>query len=402
MRFNFDLALKNLKKRPGRTVALVLLIAFLAFTIFSGSIIVLGLQNGLDNYESRLGADIVVVPNSAVSHGSLDDIMLQGITGNYYMRGADYTKIKNMEGINKVTAQFFLASAKASCCSTRVQIIGFDPETDFLILPWIQETYSKTINDGDIIVGANLNIPLDKRITFYNKEYTVVAQLAKTGTGLDSAVYTNMATIQQMAQDASTLTESDAFADIDIKTAVSAVFIKVKQGYEITSVSDDINIHVTKVKATAAKSMVSDIASGLSSVSKIIGILIAVMWVLSIVVLFIAFVMINNERKKEFALLRIVGASGNMVGKLLITESSLLCGFGAVVGLILSMVITLPLSNTLKTMLNLPYLLPKALIIVLIGLASIIATTIVGILSAYITSNKFAKQEAGLLLKEDA
>lgn len=71
MKFSRYLSIKNLKRKPARTAALVILTAFLAFAIFGGSVIVASLQNGLSSYRSRLGADIIVVPNEARSKGTL-------------------------------------------------------------------------------------------------------------------------------------------------------------------------------------------------------------------------------------------------------------------------------------------------------------------------------------------
>ena len=88
MRFEHDLAIKNLRRKPARTVALVLLAAFLSMSIFGGSMIVLSLRNGLRSYEARLGADIVVVPYEAQTKGTLESILLQGIPGYFYMCSA--------------------------------------------------------------------------------------------------------------------------------------------------------------------------------------------------------------------------------------------------------------------------------------------------------------------------
>ena len=71
-----SLAFKNLRKRPGRTAALVILSAFLCFAALAGSLFVSGLKSGLDSLETRLGADIMVVPYEAATKGSLSDIIL--------------------------------------------------------------------------------------------------------------------------------------------------------------------------------------------------------------------------------------------------------------------------------------------------------------------------------------
>ena len=231
MSFTSKIAVKNIIGKPFRTFVMLLLVIFLSLTLFTGAITMLSLRNGLMAYKARLGADIIVVPTSAAGHGSVDDIFLQGITGNYYMNGKLCQKVLDIEGIEASTTQFYLTSAKASCCSTRVQIIGFDPETDFSITPWIKENYKGGLADGEIIVGSNVNVPADKKITFYGKTYKVAAQLDKTGTGLDSAVYTNISTIRQMAEDSVITNMNTAFDGVNIDTAASAILIKVADGY---------------------------------------------------------------------------------------------------------------------------------------------------------------------------
>ena len=73
-----------------------------------------------------------------------------------------------------------------------------------------------------------------------------------------------MATVRQMAKNADRLLETSPFQGVDIETTTSAVLIKVAEGYTIEEVADDINIHITKVEAKMAKSMVSDISEGLN------------------------------------------------------------------------------------------------------------------------------------------
>ena len=95
MKFAKNLALKNMKRKPGRTAALILLAAFLAFSVFGGSLVIMSLQNGLTSYEARLGADIIIVPNQARSHGSIESILLQGIPGYFYMDDSILEKARN-------------------------------------------------------------------------------------------------------------------------------------------------------------------------------------------------------------------------------------------------------------------------------------------------------------------
>lgn len=401
MRFAFDTAIKNIKKKPFRAAAMVILVLFLSFTVFTGAFTVISLQRGLDSYQLRLGADIVVIPNSAKGHGSVDDILLQGITGNYYMAGKEVEKVRAIEGISEITTQFFLTSAKTSCCSVKVQIIGFDPDTDFSIQPWISESYADRVADGDIIAGSSITVPADRTITFYGQEYRVAAQLAETGTGLDSAVYVNMNTMKEMASNAARLLETSPFQGVDINTAASAVLIRVAKGYEISDVTDDINIHITKVQASSARNMISQISEGLGGVSRVIGLLVGAVWVLALIILITVFILVSNERRKEFAILRIMGASRKMLFKIMGCESLLISTAGAVLGLIIAGLLLLSLSGSLKEMLGLPLLTPGTGTVIVLCICAFAAAVLAGLITALVSARRITKSETGLLLRED-
>ncbi|MBR1456732.1 MAG: FtsX-like permease family protein [Oscillospiraceae bacterium] len=401
MRFASTLALKNIKRKPGRSVIMILLAAFLAFSIFAGSLVVLSLRNGLASYEARLGADVVVVPYEAQTKGALESILLQGIPGYFYMDESAMEKIRGMEGVEIATPQFYLASAKAGCCSVALQLIGFDPETDFTIQPWIQESYSGTVGYGDVIVGNHVSLPLNHSLTFYNQELRVVAQLDETGTGLDNAVYASMDTVRDVIKNAESL-GFRYLGKVSADKAISSVMVKVADGYSTEAVMNDINVHVRKVEATQSKSMISSIAAGLSNVSRIITLLTVMIWILAIVILAVVFVLIANERKKEFAILRIVGASRQMLSRMLLTESALISAVGSVLGVGLAALVAFPFTDLIRTRLNLPYLLPDAGTVAALVLGALLASVLAGSLSSAVSARKLSRNDAGLVLREGA
>lgn len=401
MKFERTLALRNMKRRPVRTAAMILLAAFLAFSVFAGSMIVTSLQNGLRSYESRLGADVVVVPYEARMHGKFESILLQGIPGMFSMSPKDYQKILQTEGIEKAAPQFYLASASASCCSVSVQIIGFDPEKDFTVQPWIKESYSDTLGTGDVIVGSQLNLPTDRSLQFFNTKCRAVAQLEETGTGLDTAVYANMDTIREIVKNAQAI-GFKSFDGVDPSNAVSAVMIKVKDGYTPEQVTGDINLHVKHVEAAQSASMFSGIAGGLSNVAGIIRILIVMIWVLAIVVLAISFAMISHERAKEFAVLRVVGASRGMLSRLLLTESAVISAIGSACGAALAALVVIPFSSLISSKLELPYLMPGAGRIALFAVGSLLISILAGSLTAAFSAYRVSRQDAAFTLRESA
>ncbi len=399
MTFERKLAWRNLSRRPVRSGALIMLAAFLSLTIFAGSMVVLSLQNGLKSYEARLGADIVVVPKQARSHGSLEAILLQGIPGYFYMDDSYLEKVRSTPGVETASPQFYLASASAGCCSVAVQIIGFDPETDFSIQPWIRESYSQDLEDGDIIVGSQITVPNNRILRFYNQDCRVVASLDETGTGLDTAVYANMNTIRSLME--SSRNEGfDYGEDIQIERAISSIMVKVKDGYSVEEVNNDLSIHLRRVECTQARAMVSSIAGGLTSVSRIIGGLTAMIWVLAIVILSLAFAMIAHERTKEFAILRVMGASRKMVSGLLRWEAALVSLIGAVAGVAVGALVIFPFSSLIRSRLDLPYLMPGIGTVVGLLAGSVVIAVIAGSLTSAVSAYHISKNDTGLILRE--
>lgn len=402
MRFSFGIALKNIKRRPVRSVFMCLIVFFLSFTAFSGGYLIISLQNGLEGYQARLGADIAVVPSAAQGHGTLDNVLLQGITGNYYIPGNSLKKLDNIEGIEKKTCQFYLTSAKASCCSSRVQIIGFDPETDFTVMPWISSSMKGNMSDGDILIGADIAYPADGSLRFYGESYHVAGQLEKTGTGLDNAVFTNRNTIKKMAETAADTLEREALGGIDPETAASCVLIKVKDGYDAEAVADDINIHIQKVRAASSANMIGSVADGLGNVSVFIAAVTVGVWIISVIIIAAVFILMMNERKKEFAVLRIAGASQKMIVLSIASEAALICCFGSLMGIIISFILISPLSESIRLYFSLPFLQPDAGVLLFLAFGAVTVPLIIGVVTSMLSSLRITKNETGLLLREDA
>ena len=79
------LPLRDLLRRPGRSLALLTLVALLAVALFGGTVVISSLESGVESLEGRVGADVIVVPYSAKTKTDLSKILLQGTTGYFYM-----------------------------------------------------------------------------------------------------------------------------------------------------------------------------------------------------------------------------------------------------------------------------------------------------------------------------
>lgn len=400
MKQKLQLAYKNVVNRPMRSTALVILLAFLAFTAFAGTVIVSALQKGFTSLQERLGADIMVVPYEAATKSSLEDIILQGNTGYFYMNSDVMDKIAALDGIERMSAQYYLASASTSCCSIPVEIIGFDPATDFTITPWIRRSNGQDLQYLDVVVGNDLNAFVGDTLTFYGTDVRVAAKLDKTGTKYDTAVFTGQDTIRTLIQ-SSLDKKLNQYANINAGNVVSCVLVDVADDADLETVLNDINLHVRKVKAVRTGNMIDGMSRSLDGISFIAKILLIFIWILTLLILTIAFLMMANERKKEFAVLRVIGASRSDLSAIVLLEGGLISLFGSLVGVLIGFIVVLPFSGMIEQSLQLPFLLPGAGQLVLTAVGAVGLAILFGAISSAAAAYKIAGADTGSILRSE-
>ena len=393
-----SLSLNNLVRKPGRTLALALLTAFLALAVFGGSVIVLSLRGGLQSLEARLGADIILVPSEAQSKVSFQNMFLQGTTGAFYMDASVAEKALEVEGVEKAAPQTFLASLKADCCSIKIQVIGIDPARDFTVQPWISRSLSRELGDMDVAVGCKVEAGMGEIIRIYEQRCKVVARLEPTGTGLDTAVYCNMNTMNALLRAAEEKGISHRIESGD--SVISAVYIKVRDGSDIDAVNSRLNGRLRKVTAVRTRSMITGVSDSLAGISRTVTVLIAAVWVLAFIILLLAFALIIRERTREFAVLRLVGASRGMLARMVLAESAL-CGLlGGLAGTGLAAALLFPFAQLIESALKMPYLMPDAGVVVPLAAGTVLLSAAAAALSSVLAAVRLSRVDPGTALRE--
>ena len=129
-------------------------------------------------------------------------------------------------------------------------------------------------------------------------------------------------------------------------------------------------------------------------------ILIAAVWVLAFVILLLAFALIIRERAREFAVLRLVGASRGMLGRVVLLESTL-CGLiGGVIGVGVAALLLFPFAQLIETALGLPYLMPDAGTVLLLAAGTVVLSVLVAALSSVIAAYRLSRVDPATALRE--
>lgn len=388
---------RNIAGHPGRTAVLIILTALLALVLCGGSMFLKSLRNGFATLENRLGADVIVVPKDAEE--KLEKVVLEGVPSYFYMKKEVLTEVKNVSGVEKASPQYFLCSAKAGCCSMPVQIIGFDPETDFSVAPWIMEATGKDLGLFDIVAGANINAQAGGDVTFYGNVCHVVSKLAPTGSQLDNAVYATNETILALTR-SSVEKGINYLAQNSPEGQISAVQVKVAEGEDPAEIAKAISQKVDGAAAIETSLMLSGLSASLSGISRTIRLTLILIWVLAAVILFVACTLLTRTRVSEFAYLRTIGVSRSMLSGLILKES-LLTGLAAgVIGCAVSILILNLFHTAIENAVGLPYLTPSAGYTAVAAMLALVITVLTGSAAAAYAAYRASGTQTGNLLRK--
>ncbi len=386
----------QISTRKGRTFGISLIVAALSLVMFSGFIIIFSLNSGLRSLSDRMGADLMVVPLGYES--GAEGILIKGEPSYFYFDKSVLGEIQeaDVDGIEKMTAQFYLTSSNQGCCDIPVQFIGIDEATDFTVLPWIEEAlpiggaantidgrirHSGYLNDGMLVVGSDIDVPEDGRLRFFDEYFVVSAKLEETGTGLDQAVFSNVATSMKLFEAAKK--KGFNFTDnIDPENSISSIMIKVKDGTTPEDVKHDLRSKIDGLQIIETRSLSNSIRDSLSGFVILLYVLILMLLVLTLIILSVTFRLSVRERVHQFMLMRTVGATKKQVNKLILKEALFVSFIGAAVGILVAAIGIFPFADAISLAVSIPFLLPNLWVILTFVILTLIIGTLSGPLSA--------------------
>lgn len=394
----YNLAMENIRQKPLRSLYMIILVAIFSIILYVGSIFSLSLSQGLESLSNRLGADIIVVP--AGYKADIESVLLKGEPSSFYLPENTIEKLKQFDEIEKMTPQIYIATLSASCCSYPIQMIGIDMDTDFLITPWISHSFSKKLNDGEMIIGNHVRGNIGDTIHFFNKNLKIVAKLKQTGMGFDATVFVNKNTARMLAHESQRIM-TNRVADED--NIVSSIMVKAKPNVDSVKLASKISRTLASegIFAMFSKKFINSISSNLKTLSNCIIFFVVALWFLSLIILGTSFIAIFNERKKEMAILRILGASKKKLRNIILSEATLLSVFGALLGSFLGVILSMVELPLVASKFSMPFLTPSIFVHIGIFILSFVLASIIGPLATIRVSNKIIKKDSYLSFQEE-
>lgn len=396
----FHLARQNIRRRIFRNLMVLGTVGLAVGTLFAASMLLRGVETGIREGVNSLGADLLVMPQSvegnvkALLTGEAQSMLFGGEETGEFLDVSIREEVAKVEGVKEVTPQLYLATwdeGGACCRLANVQIIGFDPETDFIVQRLVENKYhvKHPFDPDEIFLGYNLTPGMEDYEVIrvwqvYGYNFKAIGRLRKTNTALDWSLFVPLSGIYKMAKTAvkNALPEAAKRISKVKEGMISSLLVRVDTlATDPRKVALNIKREVPGMTVISTAAMVTRLQRQLFGTVKSLIYSGAIVWVMSVLVVGAIFSVVVNERRRELGLLRAMGFRRISLFKLIMYESTVLTALGAVVGILMGGGVIAYLSRFFQQSMKMPYLWPSHTFLgalILISLAAGIASGIFG------------------------
>ena len=392
------LAIKNIRGSGFRSAAIFLAVMGVAGFLLGTTIIIEGARYSLDSGLRRLGADILVVPEG--TEVKIESALLMGKPVDAWMPRDNLQMVARVPGVDAVSPQIYLKSMfSAPCCAvSEMFMVVYDPETDFTVTPWLEKNLGRPLVTPEVIGGTYVFVPEGSEyIQLYGYDTDLVGNLQPTGTGIDQTLFMTLDTALEMSKSSQTTAMMPLNVNPDV---ISVIMVKVTPGVNPHQVAIDILQSTKGMVPIESPNLFGMFRNQMNGLLWGFFAITLVIWIVTMILIGIVFSMAANERRREMAVLRAVGATRNFIFRSVLTEAALLAISGAALGIIVSATGLYIFKDMLAGSLKMPFLFPS--IPSFIGLfgAGIAFALVTVTLAALIPALRLSRQELAIAMRE--
>ncbi|MCK9593059.1 MAG: FtsX-like permease family protein [Methanoregula sp.] len=332
----------GIRNKPGRNLATIFCFAFIAVNIFSGQFLMAGAEGGVDRGISRMGADQVVVPAQYMvflqGNGPENTMAIIKVEPSVYrMNSTIKDAVGKVGGIAQMSPQLYITSLDTpKLSSARVDIFGIDPETDFAVRPWLEQSLDHPLEPGEIITGHEINGDLSSQISISGHVYTIAGRLDPTQSSVDNTIFLRMDDAYALAAVEGIV---PAFAPRISPGDVNAILIRDVLDENPDSVTTHLRRELLSVYPSRNISVIGrhftldSVSQNVQGIPVLLNIISAFVVIAALPLIAIIAAMVTHERQREIGLLMSMGAKKNVIFFLVIAESMVLAVIGGIAGI---------------------------------------------------------------------
>lgn len=385
-----NLIYNSIQKRKLQSAALLFSTAVCISVLFALVIIYRGVSAGINTAEQRLGADVMVIPSAAADVLESSELLFTGAPAPIYMQADVVERVRELADVDAVTTQFFGQTLSEPCCSpsSTVRLVGFDPDSDWVVTPWLLEKLDHELGANEIIIGSDVTGFEDGYGRIRGQEVTVAGVLGTTDTSMDMCVFMDIHVLQEL------IAETEDFAASrklygEAEDLVSTILIKAKEG-RANAVSLKLRT-MGDFKIITTAGVLSDVQKQMDIVFVILLSAAVLMCIGTVLQLFGRFYSMTWERRNELGLYRALGASEAYLRKLLLGEMLFFIGGGTLAGAALGYCFYKLLLMFLNQSTAFPFARPTGGFMLILTVVGLLFFTLVGLLAMIVPLSQTSK-----------
>ncbi len=376
-RLLLSLALQNLGRRKARSLLLVAAVALGSGVVFTGAILMRSIDRSMEVGFTRLGADLMVVPEGALTNITAALLVVEPTD---LALDADLLAKARLTSLGRIAAQKVVRMEHSGVGSHHdsVDLIGFEPERDFTVQPWLAEKLNRPLQTGDVILGSARDGALGTQFLIFGKPHTVYGRLARTGVGThERGVFMSFATLAELAE----ICRREKPAPVLAPGKVTGFLVELAPGATALQARFAILSSVKGVKVVSGDTTLSGIRQGLAALLDGILALMALMFASSALLVSVLFSAIVTERRGELGLLKAIGARRAQVLGMILSEAVLATGIGGLLGVVLGVLAMRLFKHSLVYYLEtvgVPFVWVGTPLVVALAAATIVLSCLIG------------------------
>jgi putative ABC transport system permease protein len=393
------LVLRNILGSLFRSAAILVCAFLVASLSLLASLVVHGAQTGLRRNLSRMGADIIVIPWGTMSQ-DFDGAHLAGMMTERWMPHAYLERIMAVEGVETVSPQLYLSTVADSPFSSlsELYLVAYDPVTDFVLEPWLEHEPIGNLRFGEAVGGAAISDPDgDQSIHVYGHPLRLIRTLEESGGDVDQTLFVSFETAQAIVEQV----QGHPKPAFEIAPeSISTAMVKVRLG------SDPHQVAVRMLEQVPGVVPIESTGFFQTQRGQIVGLLRTLLalagltWCLAALFIGMVFSLAANERRREIATLRALGATSALVLRTLLLEGVTLAIAGGLVGIGLTILAADLFREQIARVTGVQLLLPDPLALAGLAAAGLALTMLNVTVAAWLPASRLSQQEPALAMRE--
>jgi putative ABC transport system permease protein len=342
----FHLLGRNLRGTPVRTVTVLIAVAVVVGLLFSTNVLTTALERATQIENARLGADMIFLPaffpgaysyeraSSSISAvGPTTEIRWNGSgysSEPSYLPGGITSTVSTLTGVSGSSPQLYAGTLNNSThLSNPLNMIAFDPATDFTVRPWLGPQENPDMKGDAAIAGGGTGLAVGDELRWKGLSLRVVGVLEITNTSLDQSVFFPLESAYRAAQAASGTVDQFHFRPGEI----TGVLVRLQPSASPQEVAQEIRPYLADAKVIEASTLARNVGVQTSGIA-VYGLVVTGIMAIAVIVLIASvFSMTVNERRRQLGLLRSFGATRRFIFGSILEEVGIVALIGGVIGL---------------------------------------------------------------------